>query len=131
MSGRRGQDLQKLRSEKVERSFAHMYETGAMRRTHLRKHNNILKRLLFHAVAFNLALLVRKRFGIGKPRSLQGLTDANLLLQIAWAAVWAAWIASEPSAALPSFEYLSISARRQIASESKADVDSRASTTGC
>jgi transposase len=59
--GRRGKALQRLRSELVERSFAHMYETGGMRRTHLRGTNNILKRLLIQAVGFNLALLVRER----------------------------------------------------------------------
>jgi transposase len=91
MRGRRGKDLQKLRTELTERSFAHMYETGGMRRTHLRGHNNILKRLLFHAVGFNLALLVRKSFGIGKPRTLQGTSDAFLLVQIAWTACWATW----------------------------------------
>jgi transposase len=101
MSGRRGKDLQKLRSEHVERSFAHMYETGGMRRTHLRQHNNILKRLLLHAVGFNLALLVRKRFGIGKPRTLQGASDPILLLQIAYAVAWAAWIESIPPFAAP------------------------------
>jgi transposase len=93
MSGRRGKDLQKLRSERMERSFAHMYETGAMRRTHLRKHSNILKRLLFHAVGFNLALLLRERFGIGKPRTLQGtVSDAVLLLALFQATVLALWI---------------------------------------
>ena len=94
MDGRRGQDLQKLRSELVERSFAHMYETGGMRRTHLRKRNNILKRLLFHAVGFNLALLLRERYGIGKPRTLQGTSDVTLLLRIACAAFCASWIES-------------------------------------
>jgi transposase len=74
--GERGKALQRLRSELVERSFAHMYETGGMRRTHLRGHNNILKRLLFHAVAFNVALLVRKLHGMGKPRTLQGLSTS-------------------------------------------------------
>ncbi len=94
MDGRRGKDLQKLRSELVERSFAHMYETGGMRRTHLRKRNNILKRLLFHAVGFNLALLLRERYGIGKPRTLQGTSGINLLVQIAFTAFWACWIES-------------------------------------
>ena len=89
MSGRRGKDLQKLRSELTERSFAHMYETGGMRRTHLQKRNNILKRLLFHAVGFNLALLLRERYGIGKPRTLQGTSDAILLVWIAVAALCA------------------------------------------
>ena len=94
ISGRRGKDLQKLRSELTERSFAHMYETGGMRRTHLRKRNNILKRLLFHAVGFNLALLLRKTSGIGKPRTLQGNSDMLLLVRIAMAAFWASWIES-------------------------------------
>jgi len=76
----RGKALQKLRSEHVERSFAHMYETGGMRRVHLRGRKNILKRLLFHAVAFNLALLVRKLYGIGKPRTLQGVSSSISML---------------------------------------------------
>jgi transposase len=91
MAGRRGKDLQKLRTELTERTFAHMYETGGMRRTHLRGHNNILKRLLFHAVGFNLALLVRKTSGIGKPRTLQGSSAAISLVQTAWTSICATW----------------------------------------
>ena len=94
MNGQRGKQLQKLRSELTERNFAHMYETGGMRRTHLRKRNNILKRLLLHAIGFNLALLLRERFGIGKPRTLQGFSDAILLLRIAIAALCAGWMQS-------------------------------------
>ena len=56
----------------MERTFAHMYETGGMRRTHLRGHENILKRLVVHAGAFNLSLILRKHFGMGTPRGLQG-----------------------------------------------------------
>ena len=36
-----GQQLQKLRTEKVERSMAHMYETGGLRRLQLRGRENI------------------------------------------------------------------------------------------
>jgi len=90
----RGRRLLKLRSELVERSFAHMYDTGGMRRTHLRGRDNILKRLLIHAAAFNIALLVRKLHGIGKPRTLQGaspeLLRAFLSLWIALARLYAA-----------------------------------------
>jgi transposase len=68
----RAQRLQRQRGERVERSFAHLYETGRMRRTHLRGHENILKRLLVHAGAFNLGRLLRQMVGIGTPRSLQG-----------------------------------------------------------
>ena len=41
----------------MERTFAHCYDTGGMRRTHLKKHDNILKRLLIHAAGFNLGLV--------------------------------------------------------------------------
>lgn len=70
--GARGKRLQKVRSELTERSFAHMYETGGMRRVHLRGRDNILKRLLVQGAAFNLSLVVRKALGVGKPRQLQG-----------------------------------------------------------
>ena len=53
-------------------SFAHMYETGAMRRTHLSGRDNIRKRLLIHASAFNLSLVFRSLFNVGTPRGLQG-----------------------------------------------------------
>ena len=61
-------------AELIERTFAHCYETGGMRRTHLRKHNNILKRLLIQVAGMNLGLLLRSRYGIGTPRGLQGLS---------------------------------------------------------
>lgn len=61
-----------------------MYETGGMRRTHLRGRLNILKRLLIHAVGFNLSLLVRVKYGIGKPRTLQGAKKALLSARMAF-----------------------------------------------
>ena len=83
--GDRGRNLRRKRGERVERSFAHMYDTGGMRRTHLRRHANILKRLLIQAGGFNLGLLMRHLFGIGKPRALQGHPSAlSTLLSIFW-----------------------------------------------
>jgi transposase len=76
--GARGLRLQRQRGERVERSFAHLYETGRMRRTHLRGHSNILKRLLIHSGAFNLGLLLRSWLGVGTPRGLQGRMRAIL-----------------------------------------------------
>jgi transposase len=70
--GARGKRLLRQRGEYVERSFAHVYDTGGMRRTHLRGHENILKRLLIHASGFNLGILMRQVFGRGTPRGLQG-----------------------------------------------------------
>jgi transposase len=80
--GERGKGLLRQRGEKVERSFAHMYETGAMRRTHLRRQPNILKRLLIHAAAFNLGLLMRGIAGGGTPRQLQEGAQALALTLI-------------------------------------------------
>ena len=65
----RSKRLQKLRGERCERSFAHCYETGALRRVHLRGSDNVLKRVLVHAAAFNIGLLLRKLSGWGKPRT--------------------------------------------------------------
>lgn len=70
MKGRHGQRLRNKRGELVERSFAHCYETGAMRRVYLRGRENILKRQLIHIGAFNLSLIFRKETGAGTPREL-------------------------------------------------------------
>jgi transposase len=69
--GARGRRLMRQRGERIERSFAHLYDTGGMRRTHLRGHTNILKRLLVHAGGFNLGLAMRHLIGRGTPRGLQ------------------------------------------------------------
>jgi transposase len=69
--GARGRRLMRQRGERIERSFAHLYDTGGMRRIHLRGHANILKRLLIHAGGFNLGLLMRHLIGSGTPRGLQ------------------------------------------------------------
>ena len=76
--GGRGKSLMRKRGEVLERSFAHCYETGGMRRTHLRGHSNILKRLLIHVCGFNLGLVMRSLCGVGKPRRLQDRAGAVL-----------------------------------------------------
>jgi transposase len=76
--GRRGKALLRRRGELLERSFAHVYETGGMRRTHLRKHPNILKRLLIHVSAFNLSLILRRELPVGTPRGLQGRSGGSI-----------------------------------------------------
>lgn len=83
VSGERGKQLLRRRGELVERSFAHCYETGALRRTHLRGHPNIHKRLLLHVAGFNLGLVMRRLFGVGKPRVLQGVLARVLRLLFA------------------------------------------------
>lgn len=68
VQGNYGKSLLRRRGELVERSFAHCYDTGGMRRTHLRRHDNILKRQLIHVAGFNLSLIFRQLLGAGTPR---------------------------------------------------------------
>ena len=68
----------RLRGERLERPFAHLFETGRMRRVYLRGHENICKRLLIHTSGFNLGLLMRRLIGVGTPRALQGRALAAL-----------------------------------------------------
>jgi transposase len=77
--GERGKRLMSERGEVIERTFAHCYETGGMRRTLLRGHGNILKRLLVHVAGFNLSLVMRRLVGIGKPRRAQDGLGAGIL----------------------------------------------------
>ena len=88
--GEHGKQLLRRRGELVERSFAHVYETGGMRRVHLRGRENVLKRLLIHVGGFNLSLAMRKLLGKGTPRGLQGLSaDAWLIFFRFWIAALA------------------------------------------
>jgi transposase len=94
--GVHGKALLRSRGELLERPFAHALETGGMRRTHLRRHENILKRLLVHFGGLNLGLLMRTRFGVGTPRSLQGRSErlAGLVAALwrLWNAIMASWV---------------------------------------
>lgn len=83
--GSRSKRLQRLRSELVERSFAHMCDTGGARRSWLHGIEKVHKRYLIAAVARNLGLVMRKLFGIGTPRGLQaegGLVVLACFVQI-------------------------------------------------
>src|SRR5229473_3165272 len=71
--------LMRRRGELIERSFAHLYDTGGMRRVHLRGKNNIAKRVLIHAAAFNLSLILRRMIGVGTARQAADLMAALCL----------------------------------------------------
>ncbi len=128
MGRAKGQALQRRRGELIERGFAHCYETGGMRRTHLRCHPNILKRLLIHVAGFNLGLVMREATGVGKPRGLQGRLAAVFSALRRLLATWQAfarmknpWVSFRPWI-LPTHPKLSnLALHRQ----------ERASTTGC
>lgn len=73
VEGKRGKAMLQRRGELVERPFAHQYESGAMRRLHVRDRDNVAKRVLLQAAAYNLALILRTMTGAGTPRGLADL----------------------------------------------------------
>jgi transposase len=85
--GEHGKALMRRRGEMVERSFAHAYETGGMRRVYLRGSENISKRVQIHVGAFNLGLVMRKMIGRGTPRGAQG-RPAEVMHLIAQLTLW-------------------------------------------
>src|ERR1700687_5419586 len=105
----RSKRLQKLRGEVCARSFAPCYETGSMRRMHVRGTDNVLKRVLVQAAAFNIGLLLRTLSGWGQPRraqrcriALTTLLFAVSIVQDAYSAVWD-WLARFRSQRFPEF----------------------------
>jgi len=127
--GPRGLRLLRLRGERLERPFAHLYETGGMRRVHLRGHTNIRKRLLIHAGGFNLGLLMRQLIGVGTPRGLQGRLIAAMTTLFALTGLL--WALVTGHRRLP--QRVSCAMRRSTAKSAIAHIGMRemAFTTGC
>ena len=71
VKGARGKRLGKLRSEFVERSFAHVCRTGGARRSWLHGLEDVTKRYLMYVAGKNLGVIMRSLFGMGKPKTLQ------------------------------------------------------------
>ena len=81
--------LQRRRSELCERSFAHVCNTGGMRRSWLRGLADVAKRYLIAGAAHNLGRILRRLFGVGKPRALQGNgEDGDLALLLYFTIAW-------------------------------------------
>jgi transposase len=97
--------LQRLRSERVERTFAHVCDTGGARRSWLTKIVNVNKRYLIAAAAHNLGRILRKLFGIGKPRTLQDLGLLAALAQLVFTLLRAAHGHSQLPTRHPSPEF--------------------------
>jgi len=96
--GERGKRMQRQRGEKIERNFAHQFDTGGMDRLYVRGIENVHKKLLVQAAACNLALLMRLIYGAGKPRAAHDQSVeaifAILALIRALGSVWEAWWAN-------------------------------------
>jgi len=81
IQGDRGKGLQRQRGERIERNFAHQFDTGGLDRLYVRGKENVHKKFLIQAAACNLALLMRSRYGSGKPRAAHdGVVDAILTI---------------------------------------------------
>jgi transposase len=103
--GERGKRLLRQRGELLERPFAHYLEAGGMRRTHLRHHPNILKRLLVHVAGFNLGILMRNLIGTATPKEyadlMGSIRDAFArLLERLWSFIWPSTIIRRVSSAI-------------------------------
>ena len=85
VKGDRGKRLGKLRSEYVERSFAHVCRTGGARRSWLRGLADVTKRYLMCVAGKNLGVIMRSLFGMGKPKTRQTEGRGGLLL--IWAVI--------------------------------------------
>jgi transposase len=111
--GDRGKRLLRKRAELLERPCAHLYETGGLRRVHVRGRENVLKRLLVHAGAFNLGLWMRTLLGVGTPRGLQGrLAAFGTVLRTLWSltdeAIALIWIETDHRARIGGLANTSI-----------------------
>lgn len=86
INGKRGKGLQRDRGEKVERAFAHQFDTGGMDRLYVRGTENVAKKVLIQAAACNLALLMRSLYGAGKPRAAHDLGSNGIFDVLAFIA---------------------------------------------
>ena len=88
---------QRLRSERCEWTFAHVCDTGGMRRSWLKGVAKVTKRYLIAVAAHNLGRILRKLFGIGKPRARQGGGGlAALVHLVMYALLWSSLRRSYP-----------------------------------
>lgn len=94
---RYGRRLQRLRSERVERTFAHVCDTGGCRRSWLRGRANVQKRHMIAAAAYNLGLILRKLLGAGKPKHLSALAERLFFTCFAiWRLLLKRWSLRQP-----------------------------------
>ena len=129
IGGERGKELLRQRGELLERSFAHAYETGGMRRVYLRGRENILKRVLIHLGGFNLSLVMRQLLGKGTPRGWQGFSADQLLAFLRlWVALLVRYSLENASRTLP---ISSPALRADLTMPPLLQVQEVTSATGC
>jgi transposase len=133
--GDRGKRLQRQRSEKVERTFAHVCETGGARRTWLRGIEKVTKRYLIAAMSHNIGRMMRELFGMGTPRGLGRAAEAFLrlfqALQIAQIGGWAIWDALTAPESKRGWFGFPATQRAELAHAYTNNLKNGHSSTGC
>ena len=128
VAGARGKSLMRRRGELLERPFANQYETGALRRLHVRGRGNVAKRVLLQAAAFNLALILRTMTRSGTPR---GLADLKGKLFCALLRVLTALSATLAPFSDQGASLSSVLTFRETVAQNCARAKNRGSDTGC
>jgi len=91
----KGRQLNRWRSERCERTFAHVCETGGGRRTWLRGQTNVSKTHTFKCAAYNLGVLLRKVWGLSKPRNAAGGEAALIFALLVFCRLAAAMVSKD------------------------------------
>jgi transposase len=105
ITGARGKRLQRQRGERIERNFAHQFDTGGLDRLWVRGLENVRKKCLIQAAACNLALLLRSTYGSGKPRAAHDRA-AEVILMIFAAIKAGEDLFGSPSAFFHSLDFV-------------------------
>ena len=129
LAGNRGKRLQRQRGEKIERNFAHQFDTGGMDRLWVRGRDNVHKKLLVQAAACNLALLLRSFYGVGKPKAAHDRADERFLLFLVFLAALEAAISS--MCAITGDSHLPSSVRSPLRRLHSQRSKTRVLDTGC
>jgi len=104
--GKKGRRLNRWRSERCERTFAHVCETGGGRRAWVRGQGNVSKVHTLKCAAYNLGLLLRKVWGMRKPRNWDEGTWFPFFALLAWLAILSLLIYTMVT--WPDFSFLEI-----------------------
>jgi hypothetical protein len=131
VEGERGKRLLRRRGELLERPFAHQYDTGAMRRLHVRGRGNVAKRVLLQAAAFNLALILRSITKAGTPKGLADLKRE--LFRVLLPILASLGVLCEPTFRSPGESLSSLRRPRSCSRIHRNSVaaENRGSNTGC
>ena len=119
------------RGELLERPFAHQYETGAMRRLHIRGRDNVAKRVLLQAAAFNLALILRSITKAGTPKGLADLKRKTVRALLRVLAALRHYLSLFPGSTKQSLFRSSLSDRARLNLPKLLPRENRGSDTGC